>query len=321
VLAVDEERFESVLQDNVHYLRPQALKHDLDALTAVHRVRDGEVLRLLENSRAIFVTTNTSLVHASRQFFAEHYQSQGVPLAFSAHHFGTLMWLKSPSAAPELPRDLLVASCYAALNPPDSLWQRYLTEIDRLRTTGEISDDDYFLLRFDLASKSALLTLTGGRHDVFSEGTVPEVLRRARANASRDADEGLRLATSRAESAETAARQAARQIELEHADQLLRFQIIGNRIGLTVRWAILSIGFLIGAVLAAIGFLALSNPVLIGLAVFSVAVSASAVFDLSVGNWFRRRAIAAEVAVADWASRQLNVWFGPREVVSKGEDS
>lgn len=61
-----------------------------------------------------------------------------------------LAWLKAPLAAPELPRLEVMAACHAALEPPDALWSKYITEIDRLEAQGGITARDHEVLRYSL---------------------------------------------------------------------------------------------------------------------------------------------------------------------------
>jgi hypothetical protein len=308
-MTVDELRLEEVVQEQVHYRRPEALKHDLDAATAIHRLRGGEIHRGLEYARAIFVTTNSPLARGIRLFFAEHYGAQGVPLCFLDHHFGTLLWLKKPTAAPELPRDLLISSCYAALNPPDALWHRYITEIERLRQRGDVTEDDYHLLRFDLGSKSSLLALTGGNQDAFVEGTVPEILKRARANARRETEERLTAEAHRAERAEKAERDHARKADAEREDRRAQYRIVGNAFGATARWAILGAGFVIAAVLAALSYFGLTGwPVLV-IALPAAVASGLGVLDLGVGKLLRTRALSIDVLISTRVASRLEHWI------------
>ncbi len=310
-LVVDEVGFESVLQEEVHYQNPDALKHDLDALTAIHRLRGGEIHRSFETARAVFVTTNSSLTRAARGFFNDHYHGTGVPLCFTAHHFGTLLWLKKPAAAPDLPRELLMASCYAALNPPDRLWRKYLEEIDKLRNRSDLTAEDYHLLRFDLGSKSSLLALTGGSPDAFVEGTVSEVLRRARENASREAEQRYRAASERADSAEQARLAVDLRATRERQSRLLRYRLTGNKVGRAFRWSILSLGFFVAAGLATVGYLNPGNWILLILAAVAVLASAAAVLGWSFGGWVRGLAIAADARtsklVADWLEERFEI--------------
>ncbi|MBI3662002.1 MAG: hypothetical protein HY234_02990 [Acidobacteria bacterium] len=70
--------------------------------------------------------------------------------------------------APDLPRRRLIADAYAAMEPPDELWKAYLVEIARLETKGEISAEDYMLLRHVLSAKAALMDLTKGDASAFT---------------------------------------------------------------------------------------------------------------------------------------------------------
>jgi hypothetical protein len=310
-LTLDEVAFESALQDEVQYRRPEALKHDLDAATAIYRLRSGELCRTLEQARAIFVTTNSSLARGSRLFFRDVYQGTGVPVITVDHHFGTLLWLKKPTAAPDLPRDLLIASCYAALNPPDQLWHKYLAEIERLRVRGNLSAEDYHLLRFDLSSKSSLLTLTGGRQDAFVDGTVEEVLRRARANASREAEEVARLNEERAERAETSELASTARTKLEREQRQARYRQVGNVVGAIARRAILGVAFVIALVAGLSTEGLLTGPIRVAIVAVGALISAAAVFGWSLGKWVRDGALGIEVEISRSVAKRLEVWMEP----------
>src|SRR5207249_4866764 len=106
-------------------------RHDLDSLTAIYRLRQGEFPYRLELSRAIFVTTNSSLAKASSRFFREEYgdAASRVPHCTLDHVLAMIVWLKTPLKAPNLPRVRIIADSYAALNPPVALWKEYLDEI------------------------------------------------------------------------------------------------------------------------------------------------------------------------------------------------
>lgn len=180
-LGVDEARFEALLAQGRPPNRPypeDAMRHDVAALTAIHRIRGGRPQPVLESARALFLTTNALLARAGAEFFREQYGVTGVPLCYADHQFATLAWLKKPTAAPELPRLYVIADSFAALSPPDGLWRAYLSEISRLQEAGEITEDDYFSLRFTTAAKAALVDLADAADEI--PPTVPEILRRAR---------------------------------------------------------------------------------------------------------------------------------------------
>lgn len=181
-LTVDEAKLEQTLKDcGGRYAREEPLHHDIDVITAIHRLRKGQRKNKLETSGAVFVTTNYPMIDASRVFFREEYDLGGVPRVYSDNRFETLIWLKKPLRAPDLPRRRILADSLAALRPGNELWIAYSQEIERLREDQSVSEEDFVLLKDSLEAKVGLMEVTLGEASAFSEGTVQEVLRRSRA--------------------------------------------------------------------------------------------------------------------------------------------
>jgi hypothetical protein len=179
---VDETLLEETLQDCVHYQRDETRLFDLKSLTAINRLRNGRSFRNLEDAKAIFTTPNFNLVLASRRFFRERPDGSRVPVCTVDHELATVAWLRSPVTTPDLPSKQILADAYAAMYPDERLWSRYLDEIDRLEGDATLSEDDYYVLRFSVEARRALMQETLGQEQVFTTGTVTEVLRRAHEN-------------------------------------------------------------------------------------------------------------------------------------------
>jgi hypothetical protein len=221
---VDEPAFAKQLKVAIKYRAPEPLQHDLDAITAIHRLRGGQPMPAIETCRAIFITTNSPLARATTRFFREVYDSSSfAPLAMPAHQFGTLAWLKKPQVAPELPTKFLISDALAVLNPGESLWREYVQEIAKLEAEGRISADDCQLLRYSPAAKVALMGVTIGGSRAYLEGSVPAILERVRAAERRDAEaEAARERTLREE---VQARAATDREEQDRTHQLELAQI------------------------------------------------------------------------------------------------
>lgn len=213
-MSVDEERLESILKEEVRYIRQEALNHDLDALTAIHHLRKGRIVWPIESCEAIFITTNESLARAGVRFFMDVFaNNMSIPLCMHHHSFTTIVWLKNPMKAPDLPRKRIISDCYAALNPSDNLWRIYLEEIDQLQQNGDISEEDYNILRFSMAARREIMSVTLGDPEAIVEGTVKQILENAQVAIRRDV--------------ENRAAKAEALIE----NQLQRFQCIGAQFG------------------------------------------------------------------------------------------
>lgn len=208
-LSVDETQLERLLGEAAGYSLRPTLLHDLDCLTAIYRLRKGEHPSRLESSRAVFVTTNTPMVRVGKKFFSE--DRLGVwPPAIAWNDFVTLLWLKRPLAAPELPRKQIVADCYAAMEPGGAVWSRYLEEVERLEQRGELSNDELYILRYAPEAKRALMDQTFGDPNRMSSDVVGKTLDNAKASIQAPILEDLRAAE-QAQAATAAAGESAEE--------------------------------------------------------------------------------------------------------------
>lgn len=173
---IDETGLEKAIEDAIHYLNPKARVHDVDCISAIARLRGGRRAYCPEESHALFVTMNSTLAQATRRFFQDESSPGAITLCMTDYALGNLLWLKNPTITPDLPKKQLLAHAYAAIQPPEPLWKKYLLEAARLQEEGRISSEDYYLLRYSLASKKILMEVTHGDEGAFTEGTVQEVL-------------------------------------------------------------------------------------------------------------------------------------------------
>jgi hypothetical protein len=151
------------------------LKRDIKSVSAIMMLRKDLHPCYVEESRAVLVTMNGRLAQVIQDFFYADDPDTVAP-CITDFAITSLLWLKKPTAAPNLPRKRLIADSYAAVQPSAKLWQAYLHEIDRLSQDLTITDDDYYLLRHDLQARTLLMEHTLGESDAFAKGTVQEIL-------------------------------------------------------------------------------------------------------------------------------------------------
>lgn len=188
---IDEAGFQKRLDTDIHYGNIKALQRDVDSISAIVRARRGQRCYTFEECRAVFVTPNRDLVKASKDFLYEPSSGGALPPAITDYDLTTLLWLKRPMDAPDLPRKRIIADCYAATKPNDRLWQKYMREVDRLEEERRVTSDDIYTLRFSLEAKTALMELTYGDDEFFTEGTVQEILQIARDHIQREVRDTL----------------------------------------------------------------------------------------------------------------------------------
>lgn len=216
-LSVNETALEACLLEHVRYPRREPMLHDLEALTATWRLRNGRLPNNLESSRAVFVSPNVPLVRSGHDFFRSEYGDHW-PLGITDDDFATLLWLKRPLAAPDLPAHRLLADAYAALEPGMVNWAGYLDEIDRLKSRGEVSEEQYFFLRYSSEARQALMEESLGAGDGVTAETIHRVVDRVRDDLTKaDREKATRLEAELA-SAMDADRSAQEKLRRELAD-------------------------------------------------------------------------------------------------------
>jgi hypothetical protein len=107
--------------------------------------------------------------------------------------FTTLVWLKAVNKMPDLPKEQLVANCYAAITPSEGLWARYVKEADKLKALGTVDEEDYAVLLHSLDARDRLMELTLGQDEIL-QGTVEQVLSTAKEKYTKEISRDLATA-------------------------------------------------------------------------------------------------------------------------------
>ncbi len=180
---IGEEQLGLELHKALTYHNPVALQRDVDSISAIMRLRRGETSRQIEDCKALFITTNTGLARIAREFCRREFDPPAIiPPCLTDHVVTTLVWLKRPLEQPNLPMKRIIADCYAATQPDDRLWAKFIAEIKRLEQmpSGELTPEDYINLKYATASRSALMEITLGDENALVTGTIPEIVNMVR---------------------------------------------------------------------------------------------------------------------------------------------
>jgi hypothetical protein len=173
---IDESALESVLTEEMNYKNNSTLRKDVDSISAVMRLRKGQQSHFIEDCGAIFVTPNRSLVGSVQRFFQRE-NLQGIFPCITDYSLTNLLWLKKPTAAPDLPIKRIVADSFAAMQPSDLLWAKYMDALEKQTAAGELSQEEYLLARSHFAVKDTLMDVTLGDEKAFTKGTEREIVR------------------------------------------------------------------------------------------------------------------------------------------------
>lgn len=174
---ISEDELTTHLSSKIKYLRKNALEKDVQSTSAIMRLRKGKKSFHIEDSRALFVTTNYNFAQSVRGFFFNEELPKIIPPVLHDSVITNLVWLKNPNKAPNLPSKKLMADCYAAAAPKEHLWERYIETLNIYEKTGDITDKDLAVLRYTQGAKELLVEKTLGEEDAVTIGTVQEILK------------------------------------------------------------------------------------------------------------------------------------------------
>jgi len=198
---IDEAELRQEIENEVDYITNRAAEHDIRVVRHIFALRKGRRASTIEDSGYVLLTTNSALSRA-----AFHYEKKNNPgWFFSAvvtdYHLSHLAWLKSPMEVPDLPRAEILASCYATMRPHESFWNRYLAEIDRLKTENKMSQRDHEVLRFSLNAADELMDVTRGDVEGITDKNLHVVLAKLEKTYADEKEEALQKERSANESA------------------------------------------------------------------------------------------------------------------------
>ena len=189
---IEELALEKSLEKKIKYRNPKARDHDVNCIRSIYVLRGGETPRRLEDCIAVFVTSNSALSRAAYEIGKNHNSTKEVSSAITDYSLANVAWLKAPLGAPELPKKELLARCYAAMEPENDLWSKYIAEVVKLKSEGEISSDDHALLRISPLATQELMNLTLGNDAGMTSITIKDVLSRVKTELTKEKDEELK---------------------------------------------------------------------------------------------------------------------------------
>lgn len=173
---IDEAALANALEEEIRYHSPNTRDRDVDSISAIMRLREMNRYYFIEDSRALFITTNTAVARVSRMFFYGSTEDVIASPCITDYSLTNLLWLKRPLKMPDLPIKRIIADCYAALQPDDKLMRAYLSKIDKLEQERQITEQEVFMLRYSLEARQVLMDLTSGDEQVLTNLTIKELL-------------------------------------------------------------------------------------------------------------------------------------------------
>jgi hypothetical protein len=187
---LDESKLEDVIQQKVRYWQDATRVNDVFSLSAVHRLRRGTRDNSLERCRAVLVTSNSNLVAAAVEFDRDRHT---FPLAMTIEALASILWVRTPAAASDVPKQVLLAAAFAGMQPGINLWSLYLDEIEKLEKSDAVTADEAIILRSSPVSRESLMEETLGDPAALTAESPMDILSRIKSEAAAPLKEQITL--------------------------------------------------------------------------------------------------------------------------------
>ena len=181
-----------------------ALPEDIEAINTVSRIRKGKNYPYIEKSKAVFVTTNTVLIVATKEYLKNNSIDVGFPLAVSSEDLCVMAWIKEFEHDSRIPKMRLLENVVAATTPSRDLMDAYFSNLENLEKQGAISVDEAALLRVDLYARKELMERTRGNKDNLNYAIIDEIRNELRAESRAAGFKAGRIAAEKAASEKNA---------------------------------------------------------------------------------------------------------------------
>lgn len=150
---------------------------DVDSISAIYRLRQGNTPRYLRQAKYCFVTTNSSIAKANQRYKKyNHIAENELPACLTDVFVGTILWIKKPKIAKQELREKFISDCYLSLRPDAMLEKRLIVEAKGLLEKRKINNDDYILLTTSFLTKELLSAKALNQIETFDDKTTFEIL-------------------------------------------------------------------------------------------------------------------------------------------------
>jgi len=165
--------------------RSGTIDKDIKSISAIHHLRKVNCPQTLKTSGQIFITTNKGLAYANKLYEQEECKEKFyVPVCLTDVFVGTIIWMQSPIEWMQINEKKIIADCISALQPDAFFIKKVIDEAKKLKDSGDITQNEYVLVREGLFVQGELMEKSLGDPDAVNTQSVREVLQKVRSDAA-----------------------------------------------------------------------------------------------------------------------------------------
>lgn len=225
---IDETTFQNALDNEIRYHGEHAIRNDISSVRSIYVARRDVAPARLEDSIAVFVTSNPAFAKVAFEFGKTHNSSKEVSSVITDYSLANVAWLKAPMKRPSLPEKETLAICYAALEPSKELFVKYVDMMAQLRNSGNISEQDHAILRLSPIAQRELMEFTLGDEQALTGSGIKEILSRVKESLINEQQQLAAAARAVIESKLSDAKKTLETQEIVHQEELSHYVDLGR---------------------------------------------------------------------------------------------
>jgi hypothetical protein len=154
------EELKKQILKKISYKNEEKCDNDISSVAAIYRIRNYHESNRIEESGAIFVTTNDLLAKVIRDHLVKNEKRYGFWPIITDVELTSIVWLKCSQKAPDLIKNQVIADCYAAIEPDENFWNSFFRKVDKLKDEKKITVEEYYELRTEIYSMYDLIFIS-----------------------------------------------------------------------------------------------------------------------------------------------------------------
>lgn len=174
---IDWSKFEEYISERISYKKDTRRKNDIESIAAIYRLRDRDNYKRIENCKAIFVATNSSLIYNVNKYFKELEKREDYPACIDDTLLTSIVWFKSAASSADLPSLRLIADALATQKPSKQFWEKLIDVVSDLEKHKQITEVEASELRLDAFSKKHIYEVTEGDSSKINHASLKEALK------------------------------------------------------------------------------------------------------------------------------------------------
>lgn len=153
------------------------VQYDAQSINGIFHMRKGNNSTLIKNCKAIFVTSNLSLVKSSQDYNDfKKIDRKSVSTCISDIEIGTYIWLNTPMKIEEMSFFKMTSQVLSIMEPSTQLWNRFILELEKCEKNNEITPENCYLLRSHNAMGRELMKMTLDDIEFITSETPNQIL-------------------------------------------------------------------------------------------------------------------------------------------------